>query len=47
MSNSALAENIVGCCNKYMLRIPSSAGCWWLIPEILAAWEAEIRRIMV
>jgi hypothetical protein len=24
-----------------------SAGCWWLIPIILATQEAEIRRIAV
>jgi hypothetical protein len=27
--------------------ILSNAGCWWLIPVILATQEAEIRRIMV
>jgi hypothetical protein len=25
----------------------SLAGCWWLMPVILATWEAEIRRIKV
>jgi hypothetical protein len=23
------------------------AGCWWLMPVILATWGAEIRRIIV
>jgi hypothetical protein len=25
----------------------SQAGSWWLMPVILAPWEAEIRRIAV
>jgi hypothetical protein len=31
----------------YLLKSGNLAGCWWLIPVILATWEAEIRRIMV
>jgi hypothetical protein len=25
----------------------NGAGFWWLTPVILAAWEAEVRRIMI
>jgi hypothetical protein len=30
-----------------MNKIQSKAGCQWLAPIILFAWEAEIRRIVV
>jgi hypothetical protein len=31
----------------YFMPLKSSAGCHWLIPIIVAIWEAKIRRIMV
>jgi hypothetical protein len=27
--------------------ITATAGCWWLMPVIIATWKAEIRRISV
>jgi hypothetical protein len=33
---------------KYMLiKSDLEAGHWWLMPVIIATWEAEIRRIVV
>jgi hypothetical protein len=32
---------------KLSLKISFDAGCWWLLPIILATWEAELKRIMV
>jgi hypothetical protein len=29
------------------LKVLELAGCWWLMPVILAIWDGEIRRIMV
>jgi hypothetical protein len=33
--------------DELALEYPSSAGCWWLTPVILATQETEIRKIDV
>jgi hypothetical protein len=30
-----------------LLKVWTGPGCWWLMPVIVAAQEAEIRRIVV
>jgi hypothetical protein len=37
----------LGCVVRSFLKKEKRAGCWWLMPIILATQEAEIRRIMV
>jgi hypothetical protein len=40
-----LAGGYGGACRRSKSSRP--AGCWWLVPVILASWEADIRRIEV